>query len=369
MKRTLIVRYSRIGDALLVLPLIDALAKKYPDEQFTVLTNSRFEDLVELLPSNVAFISMPARASKGMFRSVSFLIRRSVLLYKLKRRLAQFEQVAFFQYDTFDKQLHRHLMARLPQIKVAIADDSHFWLPERLINKCNDGLTMIGIYKEALSKLSYNNLHILTDYSNTFQSRQLSSGKMLKLGLDFNKILIAFSPFSKESTKVYPLERMEIVLDYFAQLNNQYQIVILGGGAREKEQADKWVNKHPGIVSLIDEVEFIDEAVIISQCKVVLAMDSFNMHLAFFLNVPVVSVWGTTAPQNGYYPPYHSLDNVVIRNLDCQPCSMYGENGCSRAIKFECMHIAPMTIIRKIERILQKNELTDDDGCIVREVI
>jgi ADP-heptose:LPS heptosyltransferase len=352
MKKTLVVRHTRIGDAILALPLVGALAEKYPMDHFTVLTNNRFVVLSDLMPSNIELIGMPAKQAKGMFRNIVFGLKRSVLLFHLKKKVTEFEQVAFFQYDSFEKELHRHIRRNFPHIQVVVADDKRFWQTERLKNKCSDNVSMIGIYQDALAKLRYEDVHVRTDYSHDFSMDLLSNETVESLNLDFSKKLVAFSPFSKESSKIYPLDRMEIVIDHFAKLQDTYQVLILGGGEHEEAHAERWVAKHPHVISLIGKVKFLEEIVIVSKCKVVLAMDSFNMHLAFFLKVPVVSIWGPTAPQNGYYPPYYGRENVIMRNLDCQPCSMYGEYECTHDVKLECLNIPPSVLIHKIEQLL-----------------
>jgi len=321
-------------------------------DHFTVLTNNRFVVLSDLMPSNLQMIAMPVKQTVGVFRNIIFCVKRSLFLFCLKKNMAGFDQVVFFQYDSFEKKLHYYIRQKFPHTQVVVADDKHFWHTERLKNKCCDNISMIGIYQEALAQINYKDVGIRTDYSTDLGPSLLSSDTVDRLGLDLSKKFVAFSPFSRESSKIYPLDRMEVVIDHFAKLQDEFQVLILGGGTYEKECGDRWMVKHPHVVSLIGKVKFSEEIVLVSKCKVVLAMDSFNMHMAFFLKVPVVSVWGPTAPQNGYYPPYYGRENVIMRNLDCQPCSMYGENECTHESKFECMRIPPEAIIRKIEQFL-----------------
>lgn len=351
MANTLIVRYERIGDALLVLPLVIDLANKNKTDHFTVLTNKRFDDLIELMPQNVTFIPMVSKTSKGMFRGLSYLKRRWLFLYKTKKLIASFDKVAFFQYGTFEKKLHKYIQNKHKNISVAITEQKDFRSSKRLEHKCNDGLTMVGLHKEALSRIGYLNLDVISEPS-AIKNRDISASVIEKTGINAGKILIAISPFSRETPKVYPLDKMEKVIAHLSKHPEVCQVLILGGGEDEKECAEAWAAKYPSVISLINKVSFGEEVSVISKCAVVVSMDSSNMHLASLLHTPVISVWGPTAPQNGYYPAYESLDRAIIKNLDCQPCTIFGENQCPRINQYECMDIEPEFILNRIKQVV-----------------
>ena len=89
-----------------------------------------------------------------------------------------------------------------------------------------------------------------------------------------------------------------------------------------------------------------------SHLDAMVSMDSSNMHLASLTGTPVVSVWGATHPYAGFLGWGQSTDNIVQIDLECRPCSIYGQKPCRRG-DYACMNgIAPETIIEKIEHIL-----------------
>ena len=83
-------------------------------------------------------------------------------------------------------------------------------------------------------------------------------------------------------------------------------------------------------------------------------MDSGNMHLASLVHVPVVSVWGATHPSLGFYGFEQDPDNAVQIDLDCRPCSVYGDLPCQRH-DYACLtHLPESKILDKIDTVLSK---------------
>jgi ADP-heptose:LPS heptosyltransferase len=86
-------------------------------------------------------------------------------------------------------------------------------------------------------------------------------------------------------------------------------------------------------------------------------MDSGNMHLASLAGIPVVSIWGATHPLGGFLGYGQSMENVVQRtDLDCRPCSIYGNKPCSFG-DYRCLTgIAPKTVVENVERIARREK-------------
>ena len=93
-----------------------------------------------------------------------------------------------------------------------------------------------------------------------------------------------------------------------------------------------------------------------SHLNVMVSMDSANMHLASLTATPVVSVWGATHPYAGFMGWGQNPQYVVQNNLDCRPCSIYGNKPCMRG-DFACMNnILPEQIVEKVEMVLQNKK-------------
>jgi ADP-heptose:LPS heptosyltransferase len=94
------------------------------------------------------------------------------------------------------------------------------------------------------------------------------------------------------------------------------------------------------------------ELIVMSHLDVMLSMDSANMHLASLTAVPVVSVWGATHPYAGFMGYNQSNDNVIQLDLECRPCSIYGQKPCHRG-DYACLkNIPPERIVERIVSII-----------------
>ncbi len=53
----LVIRFSAMGDVAMAVPVIDSLAKQYPEVRITVLSRPFARVLFEKLPPNVGFMA------------------------------------------------------------------------------------------------------------------------------------------------------------------------------------------------------------------------------------------------------------------------------------------------------------------------
>ena len=89
-----------------------------------------------------------------------------------------------------------------------------------------------------------------------------------------------------------------------------------------------------------------------SHLDVTMSMDSSNMHLASLVGIPVVSVWGATHPYAGFMGWGQHEENAIQIDMDCRPCSIFGQKPCFRG-DYACMTgIHPETIVERINKVL-----------------
>lgn len=346
MSQTLIVRYSQIGDVIIAIPVIYSLAKQYPEEHFTVLTNSKFEGIFQQMPSNVTLLPMIYRKKKGAFRGINYLFDRYFLLLKIFFS-KKYDKVALLQNGTFEDQLKKLLALKGSQI--ASIDLKNFLSKEKLTSN-GKSESINQLYIKTLSEIGYKGIQANFDIS-FYKNKEKQIALLQKNQLGIKKQLIGIAPFSRLKAKVYPLERMESVIAYFKD-KSDIQLVIFGGGNDEKMVAEKWQNKYSNVTSLIGKLSFDDELLMIASLNVMLTMDSANLHLASLVETPAISIWGPSHPKLGYYPCNQPISNTIWKGLACSPCSFWGENPCLQKRQYACMDIDPQIIITRIENIL-----------------
>lgn len=150
---------------------------------------------------------------------------------------------------------------------------------------------------------------------------------------------------------MYPLEKMEEVIK---TLNTHSDVIIyLFGSQKEAEIMKKWQTTYNNVISIAGKLDLAQELFLMSQLRVMLSMDSANMHLASLVRVPTVSVWGATHPYLGFYGFRQSIDDAVQIDLDCRPCSVFGNKSCQRG-DYACLNdIDPDIIIRQLQKYLK----------------
>lgn len=162
---------------------------------------------------------------------------------------------------------------------------------------------------------------------------------------------IGLAPFATYREKMYPLQKMEQVL---AQLS-QHKVLLFGGGAAEVAQLSALAARYPNTVVIAGRFTLEEELAIISHLQLMISMDSANMHLASLFGVPVVSVWGATHPFAGFMGVGQTLDRAVqIDDMECRPCSVFGNKPCFRG-DHACMEwITPERVLEKVGQVLHK---------------
>ena len=159
---------------------------------------------------------------------------------------------------------------------------------------------------------------------------------------------IGIAPFSQQQGKIWPWENICRLVDMLSASGFR---ILLFGSKEEAPQLETLASAN--VTSLAGKQSFAEELEIIKSLSLMVSMDSSNMHFASILGVPVVSIWGATHPDFGFYPQQQNRDNALVANLPCQPCSAFGSKPC-RYGDYRCLAaITPERVFDKIKSVLQ----------------
>lgn len=141
---------------------------------------------------------------------------------------------------------------------------------------------------------------------------------------------------------------MEMVI---SELSKQdIKVFLFGGSPVEREICETWASTYQNVISVVGIFSIAQELVLINNLDVMLSMDSAGMHLASLEGTPVVSVWGATHHYAGFLGYGQSEANIVADDIECRPCSVYGDRPCFRK-DYACMHrIDPETIVNRLDQ-------------------
>jgi heptosyltransferase-2 len=104
-------------------------------------------------------------------------------------------------------------------------------------------------------------------------------------------------------------------------------------------------------VDLAGRVSLMEAAAYISCCAAFVGNDSGLAHLAEAVGVPVVALFGPTVREFGYAPALPT-STIVERRLACRPCSRNGATPCPKRT-YECLAgIQPAEVQRVVRAVL-----------------
>ena len=342
----LVIRFSSLGDIAMTVPVVWALAQQYPDIRITMLSRSYARTLFDDLAPNVNFMEADLKVEYHGIKGLNALYRR--LVAKQFTKVADLHNVLRSEYLRMRFNLGRYRVEHV---------NKHRKDRRQLIsykNKVKKQLpTSFDNYLEVFERLGYP-----IDISK-FRSIFPEEGGNLNLlpkeiGPKKNfEQWIGIAPFAAHEGKVYPARLMEQVIFKLLEKYPKCRIFFFGKGYQEDKYLGLWCAQYRQCTNASRLCEnMYQELIIMSHLDVMLSMDSANMHLASLTAVPVVSVWGATHPYAGFLGYNQSKENIIQLDLECRPCSIFGQKACQRG-DYACLkNIPPERIVERIESII-----------------
>ena len=334
-----------MGDVAMVVPVVYSLAKQYPDIRITVLSRSFARPFFENLTPNIGFMAADLKQEYHGLTGLNALYRR--LAAKQFTAIADLHSVLRSEYLRIRFNINHYQVAHL---------DKHRKDRRRITAKKKKELTQLRTsfenYAEVFSKLGY-------PVDIQFHSIFPPEGGMLNLlppPVNFKNTdeqWIGIAPFAAHQGKTYPPALMEQVIKQIIEQKPHARIFLFGRGEQEEQWFGQWCQRYWLCTHVGEYAKTIEqELILMSHLDVMVSMDSSNMHLASLVGVPVVSIWGATHPYAGFLGWGQSMENAVQIDLDCRPCSIFGQKSCRRG-DYACMNgIKPESIIEKINNII-----------------
>lgn len=338
----LVLRFSALGDMALLVPVLQALKKEHPELRITVLSRSFLRPLFSSL--DIDFI---AADLKGRHKGLAGLWR---LAKTVKRELGP------------DLIIDQHAVLRSKILCV-------FW---RLLGIKNYALKKDRQGRKALTAYPDKELRSLRHSSENYRQTFLEAG----LPFDFHRESdhrvkftlqeatrdffnthkgtrnIGIAPFAMHRAKQWPLEKMKELLQNYQDDDRRF---FLFGAPEEREELDQLLaDTQVHGVTVAGRFKLDQEIALMQELSAMVAMDSSNMHLAALAGIPVVSIWGGTHPLAGFSalgPNDAYQVQLSSEELDCRPCSAFGNKACFRG-DYACLQrLDPERVRRRLSEV------------------
>lgn len=335
------VRYSALGDVAMTIPVLYSACLCYPRTRFVMVTRRHMTGMFVNAPANLVVVGVDTKGEYAGLRGMHRLMQRLV---------AEYSPSALIDLHDVLRTKAMRLLARLRGIKVASINKgrSHKRALTRRYAKVMLPLTSSRArYREAFYKAGY---PIDLKFDGLYGAGHAPAADFAAITAPKPQGLkwVGIAPFAAHAGKIYPLDKMERVIDMLAA-RGDCRIFIFGGAGHEREVAEAWEAKYPCVTSLAGKkCGFKAELALLSHIDAVVTMDSANMHLAALTRTPTVSVWGATHFYCGFKGWHQSESDMVQLPLPCRPCSVFGNKKCYRGDMLCLTGIRPEAVYEKI---------------------
>ena len=346
--RTLIIRFSSVGDIILSSLLLWVLHNRFPECGIEFLAKEEFADLVRYNPHVARVIEFPAN---GGFRELQKL--RDAI------RKANYDRVV----DIHDSVRSRYLCFGLPNVvRISKRKIARFLLVKTKWDTYEwfgGSPSIAERYLEPVAELGVTNDGNGLEVFFPPVDSERAIGILQNAGINNGTMIIGISPASRHNTKMWLKERFAETASTIAR-DRSAAVLLFGSGQDENVRCEEIKSVietlSPGVtvLNLAGTVSLTETAALMDRCSLVITNDSGLMHLAAARKKKVLAIFGPTVRELGFFP-YGTTSTVIEdMHLSCRPCTHIGLPVCPKG-HFKCMNDIPARTVIDAAHLLLKN--------------
>jgi 3-deoxy-D-manno-octulosonic-acid transferase/heptosyltransferase-1 len=336
--KILIIKLSSIGDVVHTLPALYALRGNYQ--------SAKIDWLVEEEPSNILF-------GHPLLNEV-FIVKKRGWLKDFRNTYSIAKKIRALNYDMvldFQGLFKSGLWVFLSKGKRRIGFDksrelSHIFLNEKL-PAYNPDRHAVDRYLDIIKHLDIQCGKVKFPLYITESEKKKVSELLRVNGILEGTPFIIVNPMARWETKLWEEKKFAGLCNEIA---NKFSCkVVMIGASSEKENDQILSLTGNKVIDLTGKTTLKELAYLTSLSQIVITVDSGPMHIAAAAGVPVIAIFGPTAPwRTG---PYGEMHTVVRKELSCSPCfSMV----CKTKDKMCMKEIGVGDVLKAVEDKMQK---------------
>lgn len=336
MEKILVIQTAFLGDAVLTLPMLQELRKKFPTARIDVAAIPSTSMVFEHSPSVNDVIIFDKRGKHKFFTG----------MIKFAGELKNKNYTKIYSPHRSFRTAILVLMTRVRET-YGFTNSSLMHIYKNLIEYRPDHHEVQRNLALAGADISDNNwkvipqLRIPEDVKKNIED--FLSGNNLK-----NFIVIA--PGSIWKTKIYPPEYYSKIIEHFSKKGMN---ILLAGGKDDVDLCGSLKNNTSGnVISVAGKFSIIETVELLKHADLLICNDSAPTHLGQSADIPVLTLYCSTTAEIGFYPFNEKSSYLSYDSLFCKPCGIHGRTECP--IKtFACGYkLTPEAVILKTEELL-----------------
>lgn len=329
--KILFITLSNIGDAILTLPVLDSLKEHFPHASITVMVGPRPREIFERNPYIFRTIVYDKHAK---------LNDKISLFYKLAKQ--EFDVVVDLRntfYGAFLPAKHRiSPFLNMPE------DIEHMGLKH--LYKVRDMLAKMKAERpfEAAETILFINPED-KDYVNRLLEEN---------NVKAEDPMIIVSAGARSHIKRWPKEKFADLIEHAGQESGAKIILV---GDKDDQPIASYIVKHSRypVIDLTGKTSILQLAYLLKMARVLITNDSACLHMASYINIPVVAAFGPTNEQK--YGPWSDNFRIVKKDIFCRPC----EKAQCRFKTLDCMQlINAEDVFKQVKDILEAGSSNKD---------
>jgi heptosyltransferase-2 len=277
--RILLIRFSSLGDLVLLTALVEGIGEAFPGHELHLATKEQYRELFASNRRIAKIHTLPERAGFGD-------------LMRLRRKLAsgKYDMIIDAHNVIRSNVLFRTLGARR---KVQLGKDLDAVIP-----------------------------HVSTHLDPPPAAEAVADALFNESGLS-GRTVVAIAPGARWETKRWPAEKFADVTGAIHDLKNAVLVI----GDDSETEICRNVAYTDDSVNACGKLSLMETAAALRRASVLITNDSAPLHIAEAVGTPVVALFGPTVRQFGYFPLL-GRSVVLEKELDCRPCSRNGAKPC-----------------------------------------
>ena len=296
-----IVKLSALGDIIHAMVVLQFIKQHLPNSTIDWVVEEGFKDILSNNPDINEIHTVSIKKAKQQ-KSIKLLFNEIKKLRKLPRYDIVIDTQGLIksaivsraipsdQTFGFDRNsLRESFAAKFYTDVCSISYDEN--IIKRNITVISSALSIVASHNDILNKQSF-----------LFSNSQISSDL-----LSDSKANIALIPGASFKSKIYPVDQYAQIAN---ELKSQANFIVLWGNQSERNMAEQ-IQKNAPEVHIADKLTLDELKGFITQTDLVIGGDTGPTHMAWALNVPSITLFGSTP---GYRNTYITDINRVIES-------------------------------------------------------